>query len=248
MFSQFGIVFKDRDASIIVTAGEINEQKTRDAIWRHFPKGFIEPDSEPRYDKTVAFDPLDDILEPTERSVLEETIKNRTIKFNKNLLLETSGFPVSMLPIPVVYMSADKAGNINNVSFDFGENECTMTWDEGDEHNTIVCGMDGEYRVSKIRLAKMNFTAYSTAAWKDTDTLVINMRPVESVCRRTIEFDFKEKNAVTFTPSSQQPTSAIADSVAHMVDLPGLPKSLADVAFDQLSKIIDASYRGSFED
>ena len=248
MFSQFGIVFKDRDASIIITAGEIDEQKTRDTIWRHFPKGFIAPDSEPGYENKVELAPLDDILEPTERSVLEETIKNRNIRFNKNLILETSGFPVSMLPIPVVYMSADKAGNITNVSFDFNEKECTMTWDEGDEHNTIICGMDGKYRVSKIRLANMNFTAYSTAAWKDEDTLVINMRPVESVCRRTIEFDFRDRNIVTFSPSSQPPTTAIADGISRMIDLPVLPKPLADMAFDQLPKIIDATHRGAFED
>ncbi len=249
MFSQFGIIFKDRDASFIITAGEIDEQKTRDAIWRHIPKMFIEPDSEPRYEiKGLA--PLDDILEPCERSVLENTIENRNIKFNKNLILETSGFPVSMLPIPVVYMSADKAGNITNVKFNFDENECTMTWDEGDEHNTILCGMDGKYRVSKIRLASMDFTAYSTAAWKDESTLVINMRPVESVCRRTIEFTFKDNNAVIFKPSSQPPSDTIAKSIADMSDsiMPGVPKAMAEMAFDQLPRIIDASYRGSFEE
>ena len=123
-----------------------------------------------------------------------------------------------------------------------------MTWDEGDEHNTILCGMDGEYRVSKIRLASMDFTAYSTAAWKDDDTLVINMRPVESVCRRTIEFDFRDRNVVTFSPSSQPPTTTIADSISQMIDLPVLPKPLADMAFDQLPKIIDATHRGVFED
>ncbi len=250
MFSQFGIIFKDRDASFIITAGEINEQKTRDAIWRHFPKGFIEPDSEPRYDAQIGLAPLDDILEPTEHSVLEDTIRNRNIKFSKNLILETSGFPVSMLPIPVVYMSADKAGNITNVNFDFTDDECTMTWDEGDEHNTIVCGMDGKYRKSKIRLASMNFTAFSTAAWKDESTLVINMRPIESVCRRTIEFSFKDNNVVTFAPSSQPPTTTIAESLSGMSDslMPGMPKAMTDMAFEQLPKIIDSIHRGTIED
>ncbi len=249
MFSQFGIIFKDRDASFVITAGEIDEQKTRDTIWRHIPKAFIEPDSEPKPDVLPALEPLDDILEPKEHSSLEETIKGRRIIFGKNLILDTSGFPVSMLPIPVVYMSADKAGNITNVVFDFNGDECTMTWDEGNEHNTIVCGMDGKYRKSKIRLAKMDFTAYSTAAWENETTLVINMRPVESVCRRTIEFTFKENNAVVFKPSSQPPTNTIAQSLSNMSDtiMPGLPKSMANLAFEQLPKIIDAVYKGTIE-
>ncbi len=250
MFSQFGIVFKDRDASFIITAGEIDEQKTRDAIWRHVPKCFIEPDSEPKYEGKLELGPIDDILEPAPRSVLEETVKNRNIKFVKNLVLETAGYPLSMLPIPVVYMSADKGGPINNITLDFNENECIMTWEEGEEKNTIVCGMDGKYRTSKIRLIGIDFTAYSTAAWSDEQTLVINMRPIESVCRRTIELSFKDGNFVVLKPSSQPPIMSIAESLSSSADtlLPFLPKAMSEMAFDQIPKFIDGSHRGIIED
>lgn len=250
MFSQFGIIFKDRDASFIMTGGEIDEQKTRDAIWRHVPKCFIEPDSEPTLDYEIGLEPLDEILEQNEHSPLEEKISGKNIKFRKNHILNLAGFPVSMLPIPVVYMSADKAGNINNVKFDFFENECTMTWDEGDEHNTIACGMDGAYRKAAIRLASMNFTAYSTATWADEETLVINMRPIESVCRRTIEFKFnKDNNNVTFKPSSQQSMKAMADNLALDSEdyLPGPLAKFSGIAFDQLPKIVEATHYGVIE-
>ncbi len=251
MFSQFGIVFKDRDASIILTGGEIDEQKTRDCLWRHVNDLFIEPDSEPKADHKIGLAPLADIIPAAEHSPLEKEIEGRNIKFRKNLILSVAGFPVSMLPLPTVYMSAEKAGNINNVQFTFGENECTMTWDEGFEHNTIVCGMDGHYRTSPIRLANMNFTAYSTAAWTDKNKLQINMRPIESVCRRTIEFEFDEdgKN-VLFRPSSQQPMSAMAENLAADVDtyFPGFLEPIGVVAFDQLPWIIDAVHKGYFED
>lgn len=250
MFSQFGIVFKDRDASFIITASEINEQKTRNAIWRHVPKCFIEPDSEPRYEGETGLAPLDEILEPAPRSVLEETIRNRSIKFSKNIILETAGYPLSMLPIPVVYMSVDKAGPINNIRLDFNENECIMTWDEDEETNTVVCGMDGKYRTSPIHLAGMNFTAYSTAAWKDEQTLVINVRPIESVCRRTIELSFKEDGFVALKPSSQPPISAIADTFALNADtiLPGFPSAISGMVFDQIPKFIDSVHKGVLED
>lgn len=251
MFSQFAFLFKDRDASIIMTAGEIDGQKTRDCLWRHVKDIFIEPDSEPKADHKVALEPLADIVYEEERSPLEEKIEGRNIKFRKNLVLSAAGFPVSMLPIPTVYMSAEKAGNIDNVKFCFSENECTMEWDEGFEHNIITCGMDGKYRTSPIRLANMNFTAYSTAAWTSENTLQINMRPIESVCRRTIEFEFDEdgKNVI-FRPSSQQPISALAENLAVDVDVyfPGLLEPMGVVAFDQLPKIIDAVHKGYFEE
>ncbi len=251
MFSQFGFMFKDRDASIIFTGGEIDEQKTRDCLWRHVKDLFIEPDSEPKADHKIGLAPPADIVYTSERSPLEEKIEGRNIKFRKNLILSAAGFPVSMLPLPTVYMSAHKAGNINNVQLRFSENECTMEWDEGFEHNIITCGMDGKYRTSPIRLANMNFTAYSTAAWTSEDTLQINMRPVESVARRTIEFVFdKNGKDVIFKPSSQLPMSSMADNLAADVDVffPGLLEPVGVVAFDQLPWIIDAVHKGYFEE
>ena len=251
MFSQFGFIFKDRDASIILTGGEIDEQKTRDCLWRHVKDIFIEPDSEPKADHEIGLAPLGDIIFEEEHSPLEETIEGRNIKFRKNIILSAAGFPVSMLPLPTVYMSAEKAGNINNVVFHFEKDICTMTWDEGFEHNMITCGMDGNFRTSRIRLANMNFTAYSTAAWTSENTLQINMRPIESVCRRTIEFIFDENGKdVLFKPSSQQPMSAMAENLAVDVDtfFPGFLEPIGVIAFDQLPYIIDAVHKGHFED
>jgi CubicO group peptidase (beta-lactamase class C family) len=40
LFSQFGMVFEDYDACLIMTASEIFETKARDCVWRHFPGMF----------------------------------------------------------------------------------------------------------------------------------------------------------------------------------------------------------------
>ena len=42
----------------------------------------------------------------------------------------------------VTYMLTDKPGNIDMVKFDFDDKECTMTWSEGLETNTIILGLD----------------------------------------------------------------------------------------------------------
>lgn len=247
MFSQFGIILNDTDASFIVTAGEIDEQKTRDCIWRHFPKCLIKPRNNPP--KAIPqLEPLSDNLPACGHSEFEKEIAGKEIHFKKNVLLNTVGFPVSMLPFPVIYMSGDRAGNIDNLMLNFSENECTMSWTEGDEANTIVCGMDGEARYSDIKLAGINFTAVSTAAWVEENVLEIHMRPVQAICMRGIKLKLND-NKVTLYPFSKQPLSAMVGSIAKDLDvfLPPvlLPlQNVAGVAFDKLPAIVDSPLSG----
>ena len=75
------------------------------------------------------------------------------------------------------------------------------------------------------------------------------MRPVESVCRRTIKFTFDGEN-VTFRPSSQQSINAMAENLALDVDnyFPAFLQKFGLIAFDQLPKIIDSVHKGYFAD
>lgn len=249
MFSQFGIIMKDIDASFIITSGEIDEQKTRDAIWRHFPKCLINPrKTAPKNIPQLA--QLDDFLPQCEHSELEKEIEGRKINLQRNLVLNMAGFPTSMLPFPVTYMSGDRAGNIDDVVFNFSDDECTMNWTEGDEENTIACGMDGKPRQSKIKLAGIDFTAISTAAWVEENVLEIHMRPIEAVCMRGIKVKF-EGNKVYLSPFSQQPVKAMADNIAKDLDnlLPPVLQPLqkaAGVAFDMLPGLVDSTLVGKF--
>lgn len=249
MFSQFGIVSCDYNAILIMTAGEIDEQKTRDCIWRHFEKCMIEPDSETAPEILPAIAPLEDDIPAMKRSSLESKIADRTIKFKKNALLNAVGFPLSILPLPITYMSGYRAGNITDVVFSFDENECRFSWSEADERNTVVCGMDGIARKTPMRLAHMNFTAAATAAWVSDNELEIHLRPVESVCQRIIRFVF-DGDKVTFLPSSKQPMKAMADNLANDMEhfLPNIaPVQKAGVAvFDFLPKLVDCRHYGKF--
>ncbi len=249
MFSQFGIVAKDYDASFIITAGEINEQKVRDCIWRHFPKCLIEPDSEETPEEKPALAPLEDDLPAMQRSLLEDWLGGKKMKFSKNMFLSAAGFPASMLPMPIVYMSGDRAGGITDVVFEFFEDTCTMSWAEGDEYNTIVCGMDGKPRRSPMTLAGMPFTANATAAWTTQNELTIHMRPIEAVCQRIIKFTFDEED-VSFLPSSKPPITAIADYLKLDMDnfLPSIApvQKMGVMAFEQAHRVIDVVHKGKF--
>ncbi|MBQ5968744.1 MAG: serine hydrolase [Clostridia bacterium] len=217
MFSQFGIVFEDLDACLIITAGEIEEQGMRDVIWDHFPKAFIDdaPDAEtvpisiPPYEKLPAMP----------RSKTEARLEGKKIVFNKPLLINAIGFPVSALPMTATFMSRDKAGNITNLAFHALESELVMTWTEGKETNTIHIGMDGDYRWGTATLGQAPYHICAVGAWKDANTLEVMIRPIESVAARLLTFKFRG-NVVTMKPRM------LPDTVELVMSLVGSVKSV----------------------
>lgn len=220
MFSQFAFIFEDIDAILIVTASEVLEQKFRDCVWRHFPAAFFAENQppenfEPYLPEDLELKTLED-LPAKKRSGYERVINGRVALTGRKRLLEAINFPLSMLPLAVVYMSADKAGNVDEISFEFEKDECLIGWTEGEEKNLVRCGMDGKPRLSKIHLAGMDFTAASTAAWQDEKTLSFWMRPVESICQRRIDFvfdGFDVEMYFTSSPSTRKMMMMLSGSV-----------------------------------
>lgn len=208
MFSQFAINLPDYDASIITTAAIPNESRAREAIWKFFPYAFMGDKKHKQPNLGTAF------IEPPALSahpVTEKTIAGRTIKVRKKVLLNLIGMPMSMLPLAVNFMMTDRAGNIDHICFGFGEHECSITWDEGDENNTVLCGMDGHYRYGTMRLGQMDFKVCANAVWLDDLNLKISIRPIETIGKRNLNFLFRRGNRVTITPSSTPSTYQICD-------------------------------------
>ena len=214
MFSQFGIVFEDLDACMIITGGEIYEQGMRDTIWAHFPQAFIDDDSKatpveiaiPAYEKLPA----------RPRTAMEKRLVGKKITFNKPLLLNLIGFPVSVAPLTMTFMGKDKAGNITNVTFEPQDDALKMTWSEGGEVNSIHIGMDGEYRWDNITLGQMPFTACSIGCWNNENELEIIIRPIEAVAARRLVFRFNG-DRVTLKPSALPSTAAMVDNLKSSV-------------------------------
>ncbi len=213
MFSQFAFVFEKLDAVLVLTSNEVDEQKSRDAVWRHFPGVFFDGD-EPERAEIDALRPLIGITPGPRNTALEKKLEGHTIKINPDLMLKIAGYPMSVLSFAAVYMSAEKAGPIDNVKFSFYEDECTMYWTEGKESNIIHIGMDGVERQSHIRLGKLDYTAASTAAWTGKDTLELWIRPLEAVGQRRLTFTFR-KDKVFIKPSTMPSMRSLAVSVAE---------------------------------
>ncbi len=248
MFSQFAIIFEKYDAVVVMTNNEIDEGKALACFWQHFPEAFFDGEA-PQSEEIPEFIPLEEIG-PTERqNDLEEHLSKKTIKISSNPVTALSRYPLSVLTFPAVYMSADKAGPIDNVKLRFYEDECTMYWTEGDESNVIHIGLDGKPRKSKITLGKLNYTASSTAAWVDKNIFEIRIRPLETISQRILRFTFKG-SSVTVEPSSMPRLSYLCEELMPTVQnmmSEHIPTAMLKTVFLNSYKIVDTTHHGKLQ-
>ncbi len=247
MFSQFGIVFEDLDACVILTAGEVHEQGMRDVLWEYFPKAFLEENTE----ESVEFGlPAFERLPEKNRSALEQRLHGKRMKLSKPIAVNIAGYPTSVVPLTALFMESDKAGNINDVSFKFYDNEAVMTWTEGDEVNSVKIGMDGEYRWDKIVVGQIPYNTCSTGCWNSDSELEVHIRCIEAVAERILKFKFNGDNVV-MRPSCNPPTMTMADTLKETVkDVIKQPVVQAAVSkvLPKLAPLIDAVQRGKIKD
>ena len=219
MFSQFGIVFPEENAVLVCFGAIASEQEARDCIWRHFPKAFIEPDKrakEPVYEDFYKIADEFKIDNPSVsiRSLQEAKLNNKTIEIKRKVLLNLIGFPVSVIPFTVTFLNGKRAGNIDNINFTFKEHECLMSWCEGNEKNTVVCGMDGHLRYGDITLAGVKYKVCCYAEWDESDILKVNIRPIETASKRKLKFTFVGTEKVIMKPLS---TPKVKDMAVSLV-------------------------------
>ena len=218
LFSQFGIVFEDYDAVLVMTNAALDEQAVLDCVWRHFPAAFQvqaaeRPVAQAQEELEHPF-PLD-VVPVGIRSRLEDRVEQSIIRVKRRRSLNLIHFPPSILPIAATYLKRDKAGNFDQIRFAFSVDKCTMTWTEGDETNTVTCGMDGHQRYGRIVLGGITYTVCASAAWLDEKTLEVWIRPLETVAKRTLVFRF-DAFRVHIRPGSVPTIREMAGEMAMM--------------------------------
>lgn len=248
MFSQFAIIFEKYDAVVVMTDNEIDEAKTLDCFWRHFPEAFFDGEA-PQGEEIPNFTPLEQLGRFERQYEIEARIAKKTIKFSPNRINTRLGYPLSVLTLPARYMSAYKAGPVNNVRFNFYEDECTMYWTEGNESNIIHIGLDGKPRRSRITLGKLKYTTSSTAAWVEKNTLEVHIHPLETISQTILRFSFKGKS-VKLEPSSKPHLSTLCESLEPTIQnaVPDfLPPAMVKQAFLRSYKLVDATLHGRLQ-
>ncbi|MBQ6419592.1 MAG: serine hydrolase [Clostridia bacterium] len=213
MFSQFSIVLEDKNAVMAVTAGIPLEQEALDFLFEDLERMFLENADEETLPVTGLYDRLAaaaiETPSPATSSPLQLTVEGRNIHFRKKIFLNLIGFPMSMLPLAVTFMANDRAGNIDDVCFHFDEASLTISWREGDEANTVRAGMNGRFCYGEMTLGGVDFHVSATAEWRADDRLYIQIRPLETIGKRMLEFRFRTGDRVVMTPSSDPDTHEI---------------------------------------
>lgn len=190
LYSQFAIALRDYDACIVINGGEPEEPKTLEILWRHFPAGFfngtLEQTAQEREKLQLAIDAfeLPSVDTAPRRAEVEQAVDRRTIRLKSRRFASVMG-PVNLL------LMAKKPGRINDLSLHFTPEGVEFSWQEQNSpRNTLLAGMDGQYRKSTIQLSTMKLTMVSKAAWREDGSLELFIRPLELVQARRMIFRF----------------------------------------------------------
>ena len=215
MFCQYAISFEDYGASLVMTSEHSDLQETLDVIWEYMPKAFIEPDSERESQEIYLPDKTMLINKP--RSETENLINGRTYSLRKCRFINFIGFPISVLPMPIVFFAKDRGGNMNNLKFKFSKNGCTFSWQEdGGFENRIFISMNGEASFDEIVIGELKMLVRSYAYWENSNTLIMHIRPLATVAERVLKFEFKGnriKMYPRYIPGTDEKAKKIGDKL-----------------------------------
>jgi hypothetical protein len=177
---------------------------------------------------------------------VEKDIDDKILWFSKTLPANLLGFPPTVLPLMAVYMTKDRAGNMDRFQFRFFDDYALFQWREGDEVCCVRLGMDGKYRASRVTLAGTRYTIYGAAFWEDEQTLQVNIRPVESVGIRYLTFRFHGKKVDVSTRSDPALDEVLEDlrfTVDEMMHTRA-GRSIGGKLFDAITKIVEPTMHG----
>ncbi len=199
MFCQYAISFEDYNACLIMTSEHSDLQETLDVIWKYMPKAFIEPNLK-KESQEISLPDKTTVINK-EHSHTEKIINGKTYSLRKCRFINFIGFPISVLPMPIVFFAKDRGGNMNDLKFEFSENGCTFSWyEDGGFKNKIFLSMTGEASFDEIVIGELRMLVRTYAYWENNNTLVMRIRPLSSVAERVLKFEFKG-NEIKMHPS-----------------------------------------------
>ena len=257
MFSQHGLALPEYDAVIITTSGCPIEQKDMDAICSVFPKAFSDgelpenPDAYALLQERIKNYALEKLPATLRRRQEEQRINKKVYRIGKKPVGNISGFPASMLAMPITFMSTVKTGNIDKLRFVFKENEMRMNWVEQDGkiRECVPIGLDGEYRYGKINMGPVPFTTAGIGCWNEDGSLSVSLRPLEAVSARTMRMYFDE-DKITIKMGESPAVRTIAEFLVAAFEVMVSGKLLvkgAEQAFKVVPKILDPTLHGKAE-
>ena len=250
VFGQVGYARKDIDIAVVITAGDMHSELVIDpirAMCAEIKETTLPAPEDPDALRNELNALVLDVLPETSlRSDVEKDIDDKILWFSKTLPANLLGFPPTVLPLMAVYMTKDRAGNMDRFQFRFFDDYALFQWREGDEVCCVRLGMDGKYRASRVTLAGTRYTIYGAAFWEDEQTLQVNIRPVESVGIRYLTFRFHGKKVDVSTRSDPALDEVLEDlrfTVDEMMHTRA-GRSIGGKLFDAITKIVEPTMHG----
>ncbi len=247
MFSQFGMVFPEQDACLVMTGCEIEEGISQECIWCHFDELFCEENKNAKASSAPQLNTLADLPKSKIRSRFEDILKDKKLTLKPSLPLETVKFPLSALPIYTTFMSADRAGYYNDFEIDFEGDECLLTWNEGDERNTIRASLSGEVTFSPLHLGGVDYTSSASACWVNENNLLIWIRPLGAIGQRRLRFEFHDDGSCYLYSSTSPDLNKIATNLSSVItkDLKSqITKNIVSSAFINMTPpVLDPKHK-----
>ncbi len=102
--------------------------------------------------------------------------------------------PAGLFPFILQGVHANFTTGLERIAFAFEEDVCEISFTEGEERNTVRCGMDGRPRYGEVHYRGETYAVGSTAGWftdeDDRDVLKLSISFVETPNTRLIKILF----------------------------------------------------------
>lgn len=187
-FGQFCVVMPDQDAVIAITSGINDMQKVLNVIWECLLSA-------------MSSEELTENIE--DQAELEEKLKSLELVHPKGLKNSPTAEKISNKQ----YKIEDNELNIQNISFNFDENSCTLEVLEKRGKHIINCGIEN-WLEGKSDILEPQQIVNASGTWIDENNFSIILRFVESPFSYTISCYFKDEELeiklstnVSFGPS-----------------------------------------------
>ncbi len=219
LHGQLGYVFKDKNTVLVVNSGVSKDEFTGDAVNDMLETLWDEGDEE--YDAILK----EYIASLGDKDDLPKQIRNRKLEldYNQKPLMTRSSVFASMISPTISTVMNEKIGNIDRfiLSLDKDYNYY-LAWKEGEYVNKVKLGMENEYEKTDIKLAGLDYTVYTKAAWTDEKVLTVLVRIGQACHVRKLIFDFTDEKHIKVR-NIMDP--ALPELATHYLDFSGMPLS-----------------------
>lgn len=198
LYGQFSFMFPDQDACVVITAGDTRDGDAIAAVYKHFPKGFIEP-KELDEKKQFEFKALTTTRAygPDFKHSLGKRDPKREKKYS-NRMMKFVPLPFSSTQGALTYfMWRKKIGGLTDVVLSFDKENAIMSFKENNsERMTVKAGMNNRYTHNVITLGENELIVDAQATWNRDGSLEFFLYNSGRPQSKRLRFIFKGNSVI----------------------------------------------------